>query len=143
MKKKSKLWTVSYRAKLCIHFFPIKKKIKSSIFMSYPNLCVQDTTTATNSTTTSNCELPQTRYYQSPPRSVSILVYKTINSVYKSSRKIIVRVCEVASAKKVKPFKMFNLYSTMNRRNGADDKDQPKELETTGHDRFCQIRPSR
>lgn len=63
--------------------------------------------------------------------------------MYKSSRKIIVRVCEVASAKKVKPFKMFNLYSTMNRRGAAEDKDQPKELETTGHDRFCQIRPSR
>lgn len=31
----------------------------------------------------------------------------------------------------------------MNRRGAAEDKDQPKELETTGHDRFCQIRPSR
>lgn len=31
----------------------------------------------------------------------------------------------------------------MNRRSGADEKDQPKELETTGHDRFCQIRHSR
>lgn len=32
----------------------------------------------------------------------------------------------------------------MNRRGGsADDNDQPKELETTGHDRFCQIRHSR
>lgn len=52
-------------------------------------------------------------------------------------------MCEVASnSKKVKPFKMFNLYSSMNRR-GADDNDQPKELETTGHDRFCQIRHSR
>lgn len=61
--------------------------------------------------------------------------------MYKSGRKIIVRVCEVASAKKVKPFKMFNLYSSMNRRH--DDRDQNKELETTGHDRFCQIRPSR
>lgn len=51
----------------------------------------------------------------------------------------------MAGAKKViqKPFKMFNLYSTMNRRAAGDDKDQPKELETTGHDRFCQIRPSR
>lgn len=83
---------------------------------------------------------------QHSPRSVSIFVYKTINSVYKSGRKILVRVCEVASVstKKVKPFKMFNLYSTMNRRGGsADDSDQPKELETTGHDRFCQIRHSR
>lgn len=79
------------------------------------------------------------------PRSVSIFVYKTINSVYKSGRKILVRVCEVASSsKKVKPFKMFNLYTSMNRRGGsADDTDQPKELETTGHDRFCQIRHSR
>ncbi|XP_055295234.1 DEP domain-containing protein DDB_G0279099 isoform X2 [Sitodiplosis mosellana] len=99
---------------------------------------MQDSTTATNSTTS----LPQTQFYQSPSRSVSILVYKTINSVYKSSRKIIVRVCEVASAKKVKPFKMFNLYSTMNRRAADSDRDV-KELETTGHDRFCQIRPSR
>uniref|UniRef100_A0AAG5CWM0 Protein kinase domain-containing protein n=2 Tax=Anopheles atroparvus TaxID=41427 RepID=A0AAG5CWM0_ANOAO len=37
---------------------------------------------------------------------------------------------------------MFNLYSTMNKRNGADDK-EAKEVETTGHDRFCQERPSR
>lgn len=75
------------------------------------------------------------------PRSVSILVYKTLNSVFKSSRKVLFRVCEVASVKKIKTTKMFNLYSTMNRR-GTDDKD-PKELETTGHDRFCQTRPSR
>ena len=64
---------------------------------------------------------------------------KTLNSVLKSSRKIIFRVCEVASVKK-STFKMFNLYSTMNRRN--EDKEQ-KEIETTGHDRFCQVRPSR
>lgn len=63
--------------------------------------------------------------------------------MYKSSRKILVRVCEVANSRRVKPFRMFNLYSSMNRRAGADDKDHPKELETTGHDRFCQIRHSR
>lgn len=61
--------------------------------------------------------------------------------MYKSSRKVIVRVCEVANVKKVKPFKMFNLYSSINRRGTTEEKE--KELETTGHDRFCQIRPSR
>ncbi|XP_037039855.1 uncharacterized protein LOC119076930 isoform X3 [Bradysia coprophila] len=74
-------------------------------------------------------------------RSVSILVYKTLNSVFRSGRKIIIRVCEVASVKNVKSHKMFNLYSSMNRR-GTEEKDQ-KELETTGHDRFCQTRLSR
>ncbi|XP_058125492.1 uncharacterized protein LOC131289394 [Anopheles ziemanni] len=66
--------------------------------------------------------------------------YKTINTVIKSGRKIIVRVCEVTNVKT--KLKMFNLYSTMNKRNGADDK-EAKEVETTGHDRFCQERPSR
>lgn len=56
----------------------------------------------------------------------------------KSSRKIIFRVCEVASVKKSK-LKMFNLYSTMNRRNEQEQ----SEIKTTGHDRFCQVRPSR
>lgn len=37
---------------------------------------------------------------------------------------------------------MFNLYSSMNRR-GGDEPEKPKELETTGHDRFCQSRSSR
>ncbi|XP_040166280.1 uncharacterized protein LOC120901956 isoform X2 [Anopheles arabiensis] len=73
-----------------------------------------------------------------PP--VSFSFYKTINTVIKSSRKIIVRVCEVTNVKT--KLKMFNLYSTMNKRNGADDK-EAKEVETTGHDRFCQERPSR
>ncbi|GAB0089024.1 uncharacterized protein DMENIID0001_035020 [Sergentomyia squamirostris] len=71
-------------------------------------------------------------------RSVTLIVCKTLSSVFKSSRKIIYRVCEVTSVKK--PLKMFNLYSTMNRRN--DDKEE-KEIQTTGHDRFCQARPSR
>nr|XP_040238377.2 uncharacterized protein LOC120959204 isoform X1 [Anopheles coluzzii] len=71
---------------------------------------------------------------------VSFSFYKTINTVIKSSRKIIVRVCEVTNVKT--KLKMFNLYSTMNKRNGADDK-EAKEVETTGHDRFCQERPSR
>lgn len=39
-----------------------------------------------------------------------------------------------------KQFKMFNLYSTMNRRG---DEKEVKVCETTGHDRFCQERPSR
>lgn len=73
---------------------------------------------------------------------MSILVYKTLNSVFRSGRKIIIRVCEVASVKNVKSYKMFNLYSSMNRRGGTDEKEQ-KELETTGHDRFCQTRLSR
>ncbi|XP_049536053.1 uncharacterized protein LOC125951333 isoform X2 [Anopheles darlingi] len=72
--------------------------------------------------------------------AVSFSFYKTINTVIKSSRKIIVRVCEVTNVKT--RLKMFNLYSTMNKRNGADDK-EAKEVETTGHDRFCQERPSR
>lgn len=71
-------------------------------------------------------------------RSVTLIVCKTLSSVFKSSRKIIYRVCEVTSVKK--PLKMFNLYSTMNRRN--EDKEE-KEIQTTGHDRFCQARPSR
>lgn len=75
-------------------------------------------------------------------RSVSILVYKTLNSVFRSGRKIIIRVCEVASAKNVKSHKMFNLYSSMNRRGATEEKDQ-RDLETTGHDRFCQTRLSR
>ncbi|KAL9701419.1 hypothetical protein quinque_004860 [Culex quinquefasciatus] len=37
---------------------------------------------------------------------------------------------------------MFNLYSTMNKRNGAEEK-EARVMETTGHDRFCQERPSR
>ncbi|XP_059617970.1 slowpoke-binding protein isoform X2 [Phlebotomus argentipes] len=74
----------------------------------------------------------------SQARSVTLIVCKTLSSVFKSSRKIIYRVCEVTSVKK--PLKMFNLYSTMNRRN--DDKEE-KEIQTTGHDRFCQARPSR
>ncbi|XP_055376545.1 uncharacterized protein LOC129608829 isoform X2 [Condylostylus longicornis] len=58
-------------------------------------------------------------------KSVSVLFYKTFNTVFKSSRKLIVRVCEVASSKK--PLKMFNLQGNM-RRGGSES--------TTGHDRF-------
>lgn len=76
----------------------------------------------------------------SPPRSVSILVYKTLNSVLKSGRKVIFRVCEVATVRKVRSYKMFNLYSSMK---GRNEEEKPRELETTGHDRFCQSRPSR
>ncbi|XP_055589090.1 uncharacterized protein LOC129741391 [Uranotaenia lowii] len=75
---------------------------------------------------------------QPPP--VSFSLYKTINTVIKSSRKIIVRVCEVTNVKT--KLKMFNLYSTMNKRNGAEEK-EARVMETTGHDRFCQERPSR
>lgn len=54
----------------------------------------------------------------------------------KSSRKIIVRVCEVANVKK--QFKMFQMYSHMQRRNAGSE--EKKEQETTGHDRFYQER---
>lgn len=70
-----------------------------------------------------------------PQKAVSFFVSKTINSVLKSSRKIIFRVCEAASVKK--PFKMFQMYSNMQRRQNSED---PKEPETTGHDRFYQDR---
>lgn len=53
----------------------------------------------------------------------------------KNSRKIIVRVCEAANVKK--QFKMFQMYSHMQRKAGVDEK---KEQETTGHDRFYQER---
>lgn len=74
---------------------------------------------------------------QPPQRAVSFFVSKTINSVLKSSRKIIFRVCEVANVKK--PFKMFQMYSTMQRRHNSDQSES-KEPETTGHDRFYQER---
>lgn len=105
-----------------------------------PTTATTTPTTTTPRTTTSSTSTTSTER-NSQPRSF-ILVYKTLNSVFKSSRKIIVRVCEVAIAKKVKSYKMFNLYSSLNKRNTNDDKDQAKELETTGHDRFYQ-RPSR
>lgn len=80
----------------------------------------------------------QSQQQQAIPSTVSVLVHRTINSVLQNSRKIIFRVCEATSTRR--KFKMFNLYSTMNRRN--DDKES-KEDEFTGHDRFCQDRPSR
>lgn len=83
--------------------------------------------------------------HDSPPqqtRSVSILVYKTLNSVFKNGRKVIIRACEVAGVRKARSCKMFNLYSTMKGRT-EEPNGKSKELETTGHDRFCQSRPSR
>lgn len=78
-------------------------------------------------------------HFQSPPqRAVSCFVNKTINSVLKSSRKIIYRVCEVANVKK--QFKMFQMYSNIQRRQHADDPQKKPEEETTGHDRFHQDR---
>lgn len=38
--------------------------------------------------------------------------------------------------------KMFNLYSSMNRRNGTEVEEK-KEIQTTGHDRFYQHERSR
>jgi PX domain-containing protein kinase-like protein len=76
-----------------------------------------------------------TQQSQTPPqRAVSFFVSKTINSVLKSSRKIIFRVCEAANVKR--QFKMFQMYSTMQRRQNELEKEQ----ETTGHDRFYQER---
>ncbi|XP_058452497.1 uncharacterized protein LOC131431058 isoform X2 [Malaya genurostris] len=78
--------------------------------------------------------------YPTSGQPVPFSLYKTINTVIKSGRKIIVRVCEVTNVKT--KLKMFNLYSTMNKRNTAEEK-EAREIETTGHDRFCQERPSR
>ncbi|XP_053692329.1 uncharacterized protein LOC128740788 [Sabethes cyaneus] len=89
------------------------------------------TTTTTTTGTTANSTAGQ---------PVPFSLYKTINTVIKSGRKIIIRVCEVTNVKT--KLKMFNLYSTMHKRGGADEKDT-REMETTGHDRFCQERPSR
>jgi PX domain-containing protein kinase-like protein len=84
---------------------------------------------------TKNHPQSATQQSQTPPqRAVSFFVSKTINSVLKSSRKIIFRVCEAANVKK--QFKMFQMYSTMQRRQN----EQEKEQETTGHDRFYQER---
>uniref|UniRef100_A0A336KBP1 CSON006281 protein n=1 Tax=Culicoides sonorensis TaxID=179676 RepID=A0A336KBP1_CULSO len=69
---------------------------------------------------------------------VTVLVHKTINSVLQNSRKIIFRVCEATNVKR--KFKMFNMYSAMNRRNQEAEK---QEQEYTGHDRFYQERTSR
>lgn len=69
---------------------------------------------------------------------VTVLVHKTINSVLQNSRKIIFRVCEATNVKR--KFKMFNMYSAMNRRNQEVEK---SEQEYTGHDRFYQERTSR
>lgn len=82
--------------------------------------------------------LKETKNHPHQQRTVTVFVNKTISSVLKSSRKIIFRVCEVANVKK--QFKMFQMYSSMHRRN--EEKNQI-ESETTGHDRFCQERPSR
>ncbi|XP_017854188.2 uncharacterized protein LOC108607704 isoform X2 [Drosophila busckii] len=83
---------------------------------------------------TANSHL-HTHHHHSHPhasKSVSILVYKTLNTVFKSSRKIIVRVCEVASAKKSFTMFKFNKAAQQQRldnRAGA----------VTGHDPF--VRP--
>ncbi|XP_016963554.1 uncharacterized protein LOC108033640 isoform X4 [Drosophila biarmipes] len=75
---------------------------------------------------------PHHNHTPQAPKSVSILVYKTLNTVFKSSRKIIVRVCEVASAKKSFTMFKFNKAAQQQRidnRNSA----------VTGHDPF--VRP--
>lgn len=61
-------------------------------------------------------------------KSVSILVYKTLNNVFKSSRKIVVRVCEVASIKRNFNMFKFNKGGSQNRSDAC-----------TGHDQF--VRP--
>uniref|UniRef100_A0A1I8M9D8 Protein kinase domain-containing protein n=1 Tax=Musca domestica TaxID=7370 RepID=A0A1I8M9D8_MUSDO len=65
-------------------------------------------------------------------KSVSILVYKTLNTVFKSSRKIIVRVCEVASVKKNFNMFKFNKASQQTRA-------EARASTCTGHDQF--VRP--
>jgi len=70
--------------------------------------------------------------HQHPSKSVSILVYKTLNTVFKSSRKIIVRVCEVASAKKSFTMFKFNKAAQQQRLDN-------RASAVTGHDQF--VRP--
>ncbi|XP_023031240.1 slowpoke-binding protein isoform X6 [Drosophila willistoni] len=65
-------------------------------------------------------------------KSVSILVYKTLNTVFKSSRKIIVRVCEVASSKK--SFTMFKFNKA-----AQQQRIDNRASAVTGHDQF--VRP--
>ncbi|XP_030384106.1 slowpoke-binding protein isoform X1 [Scaptodrosophila lebanonensis] len=65
-------------------------------------------------------------------KSVSIFVYKTLNTVFKSSRKIIVRVCEVANAKKSLTMFKFNKAAQQQR---IDNRNSS----VTGHDPF--VRP--
>ncbi|KRF85537.1 serine-rich adhesin for platelets isoform X3 [Drosophila virilis] len=65
-------------------------------------------------------------------KSVSILVYKTLNTVFKSSRKIIVRVCEVASTKKSFTMFKFNKAAQQQRLDN-------RASAVTGHDPF--VRP--
>ncbi|XP_054745028.1 uncharacterized protein LOC129249318 isoform X2 [Anastrepha obliqua] len=71
-------------------------------------------------------------HHPPPSKSVSILVYKTLNTVFKSSRKIIVRVCEVASAKK--SFTMFKFNKA-----AAQNRAENRANACTGHDQF--VRP--
>ncbi|XP_034472238.1 slowpoke-binding protein isoform X2 [Drosophila innubila] len=65
-------------------------------------------------------------------KSVSILVYKTLNTVFKSSRKIIVRVCEVATTKKSFTMFKFNKAAQQQRLDN-------RASAVTGHDQF--VRP--
>ena len=65
---------------------------------------------------------------------VSFFANKTINSVIKSSRRIIFRFGEVANVKK--QLKMFQIYQNLRRQNTEEQ----QEPQTTGHDRFYQER---
>ncbi|XP_013105468.2 uncharacterized protein LOC106085679 isoform X3 [Stomoxys calcitrans] len=71
-------------------------------------------------------------HHNNHSKSVSILVYKTLNTVFKSSRKIIVRVCEVASVKKNFNMFKFNKASQQSRA-------EARASTCTGHDQF--VRP--
>lgn len=64
---------------------------------------------------------------------VSFFVNKTINSVIKSSRRIIFRFGEVTNVKK--QLKMFQMYQNLRRQ-----AEEQQESQTTGHDRFYQER---
>lgn len=90
-------------------------------------------------TTTTSTSGPTTSTSPSS-KSVSILVYKTLNTVVKSGRKIIVRVCEVANTKKT--FKMFNAYKMKGRAAPSAPVVSSDPKQSTGHDRFCQIKLS-
>ncbi|XP_075152268.1 slowpoke binding protein isoform X1 [Haematobia irritans] len=71
-------------------------------------------------------------HHNNHSKSVSILVYKTLNTVFKSSRKIIVRVCEVASVKK--NFNMFKFSKA-----AQQTRAEARANSCTGHDQF--VRP--
>lgn len=83
------------------------------------------------------CQKQSQNESSSPKASYPFSLGKTFNSVLKSSRKIIFRVCEAANVKK--QIKIFQVYSTIQRRQTPTNEDR-REYDTTGHDRFYKER---